>query len=66
MKPVCKGHTREPENAPFMNSCLLYTGSNYMPYSLIGKMRLPIIDSDLLYRDAFKAGLAVYINVREN
>jgi len=26
VKPVFKGHSREPENLPFMNSCHLYTG----------------------------------------
>jgi hypothetical protein len=30
-----------------------------MHYSLMGKMRLPIIDSDLLYRGTLKAGLTV-------
>ena len=25
VKPVYNGHTREPENVPFMNSCPLYT-----------------------------------------
>ena len=34
------------------NSCPLYTGYNYMHYSLRGNMRPPFIDSDLLYRDA--------------
>jgi len=33
---VYKGHSREPELVPFMNSCLLYTGSNYIHYSLMG------------------------------
>ena len=26
VKPVYKGHTREPENVAFMSSCPLYTG----------------------------------------
>ena len=26
VKPVYKGHSREPENVTFMNSCPLYTG----------------------------------------
>jgi hypothetical protein len=26
VKPVHKGHSREPENVAFMSSCLLYTG----------------------------------------
>jgi len=51
VKPVYKGQSREPENVSFMSSCPLYTG-NYMQYSLMGKMRLPFIDSDLLYRGA--------------
>ena len=47
-----KGHARKPKNVAFMTSCPLYTGQNYMHYSLIGKMRLSFIDSDLLYRGA--------------
>jgi len=42
----------EPENVPFLSICSLYTGYNYMRYSLIGKMRLSFIDSDLLYKNA--------------
>ena len=30
----------------------LYTGYNYVQYSLMGKMRLPFKDKDLLYRGA--------------
>jgi hypothetical protein len=41
---------REYENVPFVFSCPLYTGSNYMHYLLMEEMRLPFIDSDLLYR----------------
>ena len=52
VKPVYKGHSREPENVAFMSSCPLYTGSNYMHYSIMGKMRLPFIDNNLLYRGA--------------
>jgi hypothetical protein len=26
VKPVYKGHSREPKNVPFMSSCALYTG----------------------------------------
>jgi len=26
VNPVYKGHSREPENVTFMNSCPLYTG----------------------------------------
>ena len=31
--------SREPENVPFMSSCTLYIGLNYMHYSLMEKMR---------------------------
>jgi hypothetical protein len=40
-------HKREPENVTFMSSFPLYTGKYYT-----GKMRLPFIDKDLLYRGA--------------
>jgi hypothetical protein len=50
VNPVYKGHSREPENVPFMSSCPLYTGLNYIHYPSMEKMRLPFIDSDLLYR----------------
>jgi len=49
---IFKGHSKKPENVAFMSSCRLYTGQNYMHYSLMGKMRLPFIDRDLLYRGA--------------
>ena len=49
IKPVYKGHSRGPEDVAFMISCPLYTGSNYMHYSLMGKMRLTFTNSDLLY-----------------
>ena len=42
VKPVYKGHSREPENVSFIYRLKLY--------SLIGKMMLPFIDNDLLYR----------------
>ena len=51
-EPVYKGHSREPENVAFISSFSLYTGSNYMHYSFMGKMRQSFIDSDLLYRGA--------------
>ena len=50
VKPVYKGHKRESENVTLMSSCPLYTGSNYMHYSLMRKMRLPFIDNDFLCR----------------
>ena len=37
VKPVYKVYSREPENVLFMTSCPLYTSSNYMHYSLMGK-----------------------------
>jgi hypothetical protein len=37
IRHVYKGHSREPENMGFMSSCPLYTGSNCMHYSLMGK-----------------------------
>jgi hypothetical protein len=49
VKPVYKDHSRGPENVVFMSSCPLYTGSNYMHYLLMEKMRLSFIDSDLFY-----------------
>jgi hypothetical protein len=53
VKPVYKGHSREPGNVHFISSCPLYTGQDYMHYSLMGKMKLPFIDMDVLYRSAF-------------
>jgi hypothetical protein len=47
-----------------MSGCPFERGYHYMHYSLMGKMRLPVTDSDLLYRDIevlFKAGLVVSI-----
>ena len=40
----------EPENVTFMTSCPFIYRLKYMHYSLMGKMRLSFIDSDLLYR----------------
>ena len=40
VKPVYTGHSREPENLVFWDSCPLYTGKNNMHNSLMGKMRL--------------------------
>ena len=37
VKPVYKGHSREPDNVAFMSSCPLYRGYNYMHYSLMGE-----------------------------
>ena len=52
VRPVYKGHSREPGNVVFISSCPLYTGLNNIHYSLMGKMKLPFIDSDVLYRGA--------------
>ena len=41
-KPVYKGHWGNPDKP----------GQDYKYYSLMGKMRLPFIDNDLLYRGA--------------
>jgi hypothetical protein len=40
------------KKVPFMSSCPLYTGLDYMHQSLLGKTSLPFIHSDLLYRGA--------------
>jgi hypothetical protein len=45
VKPVYKRHSREPEHVPFISRLKLCA-------LLIGKIRLPFIDSDLLYRGA--------------
>jgi hypothetical protein len=44
VKPVYKGHSRVAENVP------VYKGFNYIHYSLLGKISLPFIDSDLLLK----------------
>jgi hypothetical protein len=49
---IYKGHSKEPESVLFMSSCPLFTGLDYMHYSLKGKIRLFFIDRDLLYRGA--------------
>ena len=48
VKPVCKGHSREPENVPFMSTCpvvkiicIIHT---------LGEMKLSFIDRDLTVR----------------
>jgi histidinol phosphatase-like PHP family hydrolase len=45
--PVYKGHSRDPEIVPFVSSCPLYTGQNYIHCSLIRKKRHLFIDSDM-------------------
>jgi hypothetical protein len=42
VKHVNKGHSREPENVACMSSCFLYTGWNYMHYSLMGISDCPL------------------------
>jgi hypothetical protein len=52
VKPVYKGHSRESENVALMSSCpFQYRLKSYVLF-INGKMRLPFIDSDLLYRGA--------------
>ena len=50
VKPVYKGHSREPENVVFMNSGSLYT-KLYVLF-INGGNETGSIDSDLLYRGA--------------
>jgi hypothetical protein len=53
VKPVYKGHSGEPENMTFMSSCYIQVKIKCTTlYSLMGKMRLSFIDSDLLCRGA--------------
>ena len=42
VEPVCKGHSREPENVAFMSSCPSYTGKKYMHYWSMGKIDCPL------------------------
>ena len=49
-KSVYKSQSKEPKNVVSMSNCPLYTGWNYIQNSLMGKMRLPFIYCDLLYR----------------
>jgi hypothetical protein len=49
VKPAYNGHAMEPEHMPFISICSLYTYYDYTYYSLIVKMRLSFIDSDLLH-----------------
>ena len=48
--PVYKGHSGKPAIVAFMSSCPLYIGLNCIHSSLMGQMRLPFINSDLLYK----------------
>ena len=41
VRPVYKGHSGETEIVPLMISCPLYTGQNYMHFSLKGTIWLP-------------------------
>ena len=50
VKSQYEGHSRVPENVPAMNSFHLFIGYNYVQYLLLmWKIRLPFIDSVLLY-----------------
>ena len=52
VKPVYKDHSRKSENVAFMSSCpFQYRLKSYVLF-INGKMRLPFINSDLLYRGA--------------
>jgi hypothetical protein len=62
IKSQYDGHSRVPENVPAMNSFHLFIGYNYVQYLLLmWKIRLPFIDSVLLYIAPFKAGLTVVL-----
>ena len=53
VKPVYKGHSMEPENVAFVCEQLFFIDRlKLYNYSLMGKIRLPFIDSDLLYTSA--------------
>jgi hypothetical protein len=49
---------------PLISSCPLYTGCNYIYYSLLGKTRLAFIYSDLLYRQAWLYMYIPYVRLR--
>ena len=70
VKPLYKGHWREPENVIFMKSCFLCTGSKCVTVCVIHymeKMKLPFIDSDLLYiQVSFIDSDLLYIQVSFN
>ena len=68
VKPVYKGHPMEPENVPFMSSCPLYTGSNYMHYPLMGKMRLPFkarltVLCQIFFYICFDISVTIYVDI---
>jgi hypothetical protein len=70
VRPLYKGHWREPENVIFMKSCLLCTSSKCITVCVIHymeKMKLPFIDSDLLYiQVSFIYSDLLYIQVSFN
>ena len=49
----------EPENVPFMRSRPLYTGENYMHYSLKGIMRMRFIEVIYYIEVRFNACLTI-------
>ena len=51
--------SREPENVTFMSTCPLYTGHNYMHYSLMEKRDCPLQTVNCYIEVPFKAGLIV-------
>lgn len=53
------GHSRKSGNVPIMSNYSLYAiykYKMYVHYSIMGKIRLSFVDSDLLYRVAIKVG----------
>ena len=55
------GHQLEPDNLPFTSSCTLYTGSNYMHYSL-NRENETVLYRFICYKQVpFKAGLTVLV-----
>jgi hypothetical protein len=61
VKPVYKGHSREPENVPFMSSCPLY-----MHYSLMGKYGCPLLKvicyRDMHWKEGFVNGVVIVVD----
>ena len=55
VKAVYKGNTCELENVALMSS--IYTGQNYMHYSLMGKWDCPLLTVICYIQVPFKAGL---------
>lgn len=56
---ILKGHSRAHANFTFMSGCPLFSGLNYIPYSLMG--RKTVLRQCLVIEVAFKECLTVYI-----